>query len=246
MYFFQRSFMYYPKINRFNTSQNELSDKKEVFIQSTNGIFLRSWFYQNDKNKHTILLFHGNAGDLDNRIYKLNTFKNLNVNYLIISWRGYSGNKGKPTEQGLYDDARAAVQWLENRGIKKNSIVLYGESLGTGVAIEIAQREKFAGLILESPYTSIEDLAKKYYPFLPVRLLLKDKYQSNLKIKNLVSPVLVMHGELDNVVPFSMGKKIYENIPSKKYSYFSKFDTHMMQFNETLVTELRSFLKQTN
>lgn len=246
MYLFQRNFMYYPKVNRYGTSQNDLRDSKEVFIQSTDGILLRSWFYENNKNKTTILLFHGNAGDLDNRIYKLNAFKNLNVNYLIISWRGYSGNKGKPTEHGLYDDARAAIQWLENRGIKKNSIVLYGESLGTGVAIEVAQREKFAGIILESPYTSIEDLAKKYYPFLPVRLLLKDKYQSNLKIKNLISPVLVMHGELDNVVPFSMGKKIYENIPSKKYSYFSKFDTHMMQFNETLVAELRSFLKQTN
>ncbi len=100
------------------------------------------------------------------------------MNYLIISWRGFSGNKGSPTEQGLYSDARSALEWLQKNNISKNKIILYGESLGTGVAVEVAQNQKFAGIILESPYTSIVDAAKIYYPYLPVDLILKDKYLS--------------------------------------------------------------------
>ena len=106
----------------------------------------------------------------------------MNINFLLLAWRGFSGNKGKPTEQGLYQDARSAVKWLINEGVIEENIVIYGESLGTGVATEIAQNKNFAGVILESPFTSMIDLGKKYYPIFPVKLLLKDKYESEKKI----------------------------------------------------------------
>ena len=246
MYIFQRNFLYHPYKNNYLRGEKLNAEIKEIFIPSTEGITLKSWFYKNSNNKYTVLFFHGNAGELGNRIYKLNELKNLNLNYLIISWRGFSGNKGSPTEQGLYNDAKSAVEWLEKNNIKKNKIILYGESLGTGVAVEIGQNQDFAGIILESPYTSIVDAAKIYYPYLPVDLILKDKYLSLKKIKNINSPILLMHGGADIIIPIAMGKKLFNEIQSKKYGYFPESDRHMMTYNSELKFELQKFIKTLN
>ena len=189
---------------------------------------------------------HGNAGTLENRIYKINHLKNMDVNFLIIAWRGFSGNKGKPTEKGLYEDAKSAIRWLKNKGIKEENIIIYGESLGTGVATEIAQNKNFAGVILETPFTSMVSVGKSHYPFFPVSILLKDKYESDKKIKNIKSPILIMHGEVDKLVPFWMGKKLYNLANEPKYSYFSKYDDHMMEYNEKLLNELKKFIDSLN
>ena len=125
MYIFQRAFMYHPKVR--NTDPTTVQFKyHEVYINSETDIKLRSWYSYSDQNKKTILFFHGNAGELGARIYKLNKFNDLNLNFLIISWRGFSGNNGKPTEQGLYKDAQKAVEWLEEKGIKR--ILFFMES----------------------------------------------------------------------------------------------------------------------
>ena len=118
------------------------------------------------KKFKTILFFHGNAGSLENRTYKLNHFKDLKVNFLIIAWRGFSGNKGKPNEIGLYRDAKSAIEWLNLKGITEENIILYGESLGTGVAVEIAQYKNYAGVILESPYHFNDKYGKKILSFI--------------------------------------------------------------------------------
>jgi fermentation-respiration switch protein FrsA (DUF1100 family) len=246
MYVFQRNFLYQPDKNNYLRSEKLNADTKEISVPSTEGITLKAWFYKNPQNKYTVLFFHGNAGGLGNRIYKLNELKNLNLNYLIISWRGFSGNKGSPTEQGLYSDARSALKWLEKNNISKSKIILYGESLGTGVAVEVGQNQKFAGIILESPYTSIVDAAKIYYPYLPVDLILKDKYLSLKKIKNINSPTLIMHGGADIIIPIAMGKKLFDEVQSKKYGYFPQFDRHMMTYNSELKLELQKFIKTLN
>ena len=137
-------------------------------------------------------------------------------------------NKGKPTEQGLYEDANSAIRWLKTKGLDEKNIIIYGESLGTGVATEIAQHKNFAGIILESPFTSMIDAAKNKYPFFPIRFLLKDKFESDKKIKNIKSPILIMHGEVDEIVPFWMGKKMYAIANEPKYSYFSKYDNCLL------------------
>jgi hypothetical protein len=170
----------------------------------------------------------------------------MNINFLLLSWRGFNGNKGKPTEMGLYEDAKSAVRWLKSMGIEERDIIVYGESLGTGVAIEIGQNKKFAGIILESPFTSMIAVGKDKYPYLPVRFLLKDKYESDQKIKNIISPVLVMHGKVDNIVPFFMGKKIYELANEPKYFYFSDYDNHMMEYNNSLLKVLKKFIHSLN
>jgi fermentation-respiration switch protein FrsA (DUF1100 family) len=170
----------------------------------------------------------------------------MDINFLIIAWRGFSGNKGKPTEQGLYDDGKSAIEWLAKKGVREKDIILYGESLGTGVATHLAQNKNFAGIILETPFTSMIDAAKKFYPYIPVNLLLKDKFENKKNIKNINSPILVMHGEADQIVPFSMGKKIYEIANEPKYSYFTKYDNHMMEYDENLLKALKSFLDSLN
>ena len=135
------------------------------------------------------------------------------------------------------------MEWLKNNGVDENNIIIFGESLGTGIATEIAQKGNFAGLILETPFTSMVEAAKNFYPYIPVGLLLKDKYENQKKIKNINIPILVMHGEADKIVPFWMGKKIFDLANNPKYSYFTKDDDHMMEYDSNLVSMLNDFLK---
>ena len=246
LYFYQRNLLYHPDVNNYSNDRI-LVDIKKVKLQTSDNIELLGWYHEkNLKDFKTLVFFHGNAGSLENRIYKLNNFNDMNINFLIIAWRGFSGNKGKPSEQGLYEDGKSAINFLKKKGISEKNIILYGESLGTGVATHLAQNKDFAGIILETPFTSMIDAAKKFYPYIPVKLLLKDKYENHKKIKNINSPLLVMHGKKDQIVPFLMGKKIYEIANEPKYSYFTKFDDHMMEYDENLVLALKSFLKSLN
>ncbi len=241
-YFYQRNLLYHPSENNYQGDKINF-DYQEVFIEVEENIKLRSWFIKKDlKNFKTILFFHGNAGNLTNRIHKLNEISKLDLNILLISWRGFSGNFGKPTERNLYQDAQKSVQWLNKYGIENKNIFLYGESLGTGVATELGQDNSFAGIILESPFTSIANAAKIYYPYLPIDLLIKDRYDSIKKISNITIPILIMHGKKDKVVPFQMGLELFETANQPKYSYFSETDDHMMEFNKQLMYSLRKFL----
>ena len=238
--------MYNPNENNYFGDKLEVEIEK-VKITTSDNINLLGWFHKKDLKKFkTIVYFHGNAGELNNRIYKLNYFKSMDVNFLIIAWRGFSGNKGKPSEKGLYEDGKSTIEFLKNLGVIEKDIIIYGESLGTGVATEIAQSNKFAGLILETPFTSMIEAAKNFYPYIPVGLLLKDKYKNDKKIKNINIPILIMHGEADQIVPFWMGKTIYEIANQPKYSYFTKYDDHMMEFDENLVLTLEKFIKSLN
>ena len=238
--------MYLPTENNYFGDELTVTIDK-IKIKNDDNIELLAWYHEKDIEKYkTIFFLHGNAGSLENRIHKINHFNDMNVNFLIISWRGFSGNKGKPTENGLYIDAKSGVDWLKNKGIDEKNIIIYGESLGTGVATEIAQKNNFAGVILESPFTSMIATAKSKYPIFPIKLLLKDKYESDKKIKNIKSPILIMHGEVDKIVPFWMGKKLYELANQPKYSYFPKYDDHMMEFNRDLINSINSFIKSLN
>ena len=244
IYLYQRNLLYHPSENNYQEDKAQFS-YEEIKIDVNKEIQLKSWLIRKDFKKFkTLLIFHGNAGDLSNRIYKLNELNKLDINILLISWRGFSGNKGSPTEKNLYEDAEAAIKWLNEKKIKNDKIILYGESLGTGVAVEMGKRYSFNSLILESPFTSIENSAKIYYPYLPVKLLLKDRYDSISKIKMIKSPILVMHGKKDDVVPFNMGQKLFEEANQPKHSYFTTTDDHMMEFNYKLLNEIKNFIEQ--
>ena len=242
VYFYQRNLLYHPSENNYQNDTIQFNHQ-EIFIKVNDEIKLKSWIINKDlKNFKTLVFFHGNAGDLSNRIYKLNELDKLDINILLISWRGFSGNEGYPTEKNLYEDAEAAIKWLNKKKVSNSQIILYGESLGTGVAVEIASKNNFNSIILESPFTSIENSAKIYYPYLPVKFLLKDRYDSISKIKKINSPILIMHGRKDDIVPFFMGKKLFEKANSPKDSYFTDIDDHMMEFNSQLLNKIKDFI----
>src|SRR5210317_369715 len=243
IYFYQRNLLYHPNENNYS-GDKLIVDVENVKIQTSDNLSLNGWFHKKDlQNFKTLVFFHGNAGTLDNRIYKLNHFKDIDINFLIIAWRGFSGNKGKPTEEALYIDGRSAVEWIIDQGAKEENIILYGESLGTGIATEIAQNKNFAGVILETPFTSMINAAKEFYPYIPVNLLIKDRYENYKKIKNINIPILIMHGEQDTIVPFKMGKKMYQLANDPKYSYFTKHDDHMMVFDGPMIKTLKNFIE---
>jgi len=249
VFFFQRNLLYHPSVNNYLKNQvvNEPTEIEKVKITTEDKVELLGWFYNKNINKFkTILFFHGNAGSLENRTYKLNHFKDLKVNFLIIAWRGFSGNKGQPNEINLYKDAESAIKWLKTKGINEKNIILYGESLGTGVAVEVAQNKKYAGVILESPFTSMVNMGKKYYPFFPVHFLLKDKFESHKKIKNISVPILIMHGEVDKIVPYAMGKKMYELANEPKFFYSQEYGDHMIEYDEKLLLALKKFIQSLN
>ena len=248
-FFFQRNLLYHPSGDSYSKGMawEEPIEIEKVKIKTDADIQLLAWFYnENIKKFKTILLLHGNAGSLESRIYKLNHFKDLNVNFLIIAWRGFNGNEGKPSETGLYRDAKSAIKWLNLKGVTEENIILYGESLGTGVAVEVAQNKNYAGVILESPYTSMVNMGKKHYPLFPVRFLLKDKFESYKKIKKVSVPILVIHGKIDTIVPFAMGKKMYELANEPKFFYFQEYGDHMVDYDEKLLSVLKKFIQSLN
>jgi len=249
MSLFQRNLLYHPSLDNYlkDNLVAEPTKIEKVKIITKDKIDLIGWFYNKDIEKFkTIVFFHGNAGSLKNRTYKLNHFKHLDVNFLIIAWRGFNGNKGKPNEMGLYEDARSAVRWLNMKGAQDRNVILYGESLGTAVAVEIAQNKKYAGIILESPFTSMVNMGKKYYPFLPVSFLLKDKFESDKKINKISIPILVIHGKVDRIVPYEMGKKMYELANQPKFFYSQEYGDHMVEYDEKLLSALRQFIQSLN
>ena len=243
VYFKQRSLLYVPNIDKYSDEELVIN-VDEGFIENSDGNKLRSVFFKNPNNtNNTLLMFHGNAGPIENRFYKLNKLSKYNQNILLISWRSYSGNEGKPTEKGLYDDAMSAIKWLQTKGYKKEEIIIYGESLGTAVSIEIVQNEPFKGLILEAPFTSMVDAAKYHYPYLPVSWMLKDRYLSKDKIQNINIPLFVMHAKGDTIVPFWMGERIFELANKPKMNYFIEENEHLVTYNEELMKMMDDFYK---
>ena len=241
VYVKQRSLLYLPNIDNYDDELLTI-DVKKIFIQNSEGINLRSIYYQHPSDtKNTLVMFHGNAGPIENRFYKINHLSKYKQNILLISWRSFSGNKGNANELGLYDDANSAIKWLENKNISKKNIIIYGESLGTAVTLEIAQKEKFKGIILEAPFTSMIDAAKFHYPYLPVSMMLKDKFLSNEKIQNIKSPIFIMHARGDDIVPFWMGKQMYELANNPKQSYFINENNHLVTYDENLMNSMDIF-----
>ena len=140
---------------------------------------------------------------------------------LLPAYRGFSGNKGTPNETIIYKDSQIMIDWIKKKlSINDEKIVLYGESLGTGVAIHLGQNKKYKSIILEAPFTSIVDIAKKMYPIYPVKYLVLDKFDNLSKINNNISPMLFIHGKKDEIVPFNMGVELYNKTKIKKFNLY--------------------------
>lgn len=212
----QRHLMYIPNATRVAPASLGLAGAVEQVLEAPDGARLVAWRAPAKNGRPTILYFHGNAGNLAGRADRFARYQALGFGLLMMSWRGYSGSTGKPTEASNVADARLAYDTLVAAGVSPKDIVLYGESLGSGVAVQLAAERPVGAIVLDAPYTSIVDVALLSYPYLPVRPLLLDRYESEQHIKRVTAPVLVLHGERDAVIPARMGKDLYRIAPEPK------------------------------
>ena len=214
-YFAQRSLLYFPDRTRTPPAQAGLPEAEEVVLETFDGEKLIAWYVPAAEGKPVILYLHGNGGALVHRVRRFRGLIAGGNGLVALSYRGYGGSSGSPTEEGLLSDAAAAYAFAVAR-YPSNRIAVFGESLGTGLAISLAAEKPVARVILQAPYTSIVEIAAAAYPFLPVRFLLKDRYRSDERVGGVSAPVLVIHGERDRVVPIEYGERLYALIRAPK------------------------------
>lgn len=219
---FQRDLMYFPDGSpRVPPSHYEmLGGVQEVSFTTRDGLTLVAWYAPAPPNRPTVVMFHGNGGSLRGERYRLKHFKDAQMGALLVAYRGYSGNGGTPNEEGLYADARAALDWLEKGGVASASVVLYGISLGTGVATKMAAERQVAAVVLEAPYTSTVDVAAFRFPIVPVDWLMEDRFESLRRIGQVTEPLLVMHGSSDYVIPQRFGRQLFEAANQPKEGFW--------------------------
>ena len=220
---FQRKFIYFPyKLDKEFEFPRYVSQLEEVFITCGDGITINGLYAPGRESTPVVLIFHGNAGNITHRDVILQGFNQLGYSVLLIDYHGYGKSEGKPSEKNLYLDGKASLAWLSKEKNKKpEEIVLFGKSLGSGVAVELATENVFKGLILESPFTSIASVARSHFPYnlFPVSLLLMDKFDNATKIKRVHSPLLITHGTEDSIVDKEESKKLFKqaNMPKELY-----------------------------
>ncbi len=209
MYTAQRRFLYRPDPTRVSPAAIELLDVNEVTLGTPDGERLIAWHGVAQPGKKTILYFHGNAGNLAGRRDRTASYRKNGFGVLMLAYRGSSGSTGAVSEANYVADAQLAYDWLRAGGVAASDIVLYGESLGTGVAVRTAASNPVGGIILDAPYTAIVDIAASRYWLLPVRLLLTDQFDLLSYMGRVRAPLLVFHGALDPVVPVAMGRAVF-------------------------------------
>lgn len=207
---FQRSLLYYPDRSVPSRHASGVSDMDEVSLRTSDGLSLLAWYRPAAAGKPTLALFHGNAGHIGHRGVKVRPYLDAGLGVLLVEYRGYGGNEGAPSEDGLYRDGRAALKFLDGLGVPSTRTVLYGESLGSGVCVQMAREYPIGALVLESALTSVGDVAAHHYPYLPARWLALDRFDNLAKIPSVSVPVLIIHGERDRIVPIRFGRALFE------------------------------------
>ena len=208
--------LYHP-VKEIPESPGKLGIKyEEVNLKTSDGETLNAWYVPAQDAKVTVLYCHGNAGNI-HRLHKVKFFHEMGVNFFIFDYRGYGKSSGKPNEKGLYEDAAAAYDYLISRNdIDKSKIVVYGKSLGGPIAAELCLRREAIALILEGSFASVTMRAQQLYPFLPMKFLITQRYDTVVKIKNIHIPKLISHGKNDEVISFKHGEALFEAAPDPK------------------------------
>lgn len=193
---------------------------EEVVIDTPDGLALRSFYKEASPGRPTLVYFHGNSGTLTGASAASQPFAEARLGLLLVTYRGYAGHAGEPGEEGFYRDGDGAMAWLKAQGIAPNSTIIRGNSIGSGVATEMALRHKPAALILTAPFTSLPDVAADRLPIFPVRLLMRDRFENAAKLPKLSMPILIQHGTADNVVPFEQGLALSRSNPAAEFQRF--------------------------
>ena len=211
LFLMQDRMVYFPTRGIAATPADIGLTYEPVWLETTDGVKLSGWFVPVEEARGVVLFLHGNAGNISHRLDSIDTFHRLGLSVFIFDYRGYGQSEGKTSEQGTYLDGQAAWRYLvEQRQILPNEIILFGRSLGGAVAAWLAQKYSPGAIILESTFTSVPDVAAKHYPFLPVRLLARLKYNTLARLPEINCPVLIVHSPDDEIIPYSHGQQLFE------------------------------------
>ncbi len=207
----QSKFLYRPTRDVIVTPGNRGLDFEEVNFQSADGTALHGWYVPALDAPFTILLCHGNGGNVMHRLDSLEQFHGMGLSCFVFDYRGYGKSQGKPTEQGTYRDARAAYEWLtRTKGIPVDRIIILGRSLGGSIAANLATEVPAAGLVIEAAFTSFAEIGAKLYPYMPVRFFGRYKYDTRQSLAKVTCPVLIVHSRDDKLIPFAFGQHLFE------------------------------------
>jgi uncharacterized protein len=210
LFAFQRSLLYQFGSDVPDLARAGVEGFEAVEVKTDDDLTLISWYRAAAPGMATLLVTHGNAGHIGHRVGKLAAFADAGYGLFMVGYRGFGGNPGTPGEEGLYTDARAGLAWLEHHGVSPDHVVAYGESLGTAVAIEIASTAPLAAVVLESPYTSLADVASSHYWYMPfVSSLVTDRFEAIKVIGKVKAPVLMLHGKRDTIIPVRQAEELF-------------------------------------
>jgi len=237
MWKYQRQLMYHPDTAILAPEAYGLEPFEEHFAVTDDGIRIQCWLYRPKEGYPLVIYFHGNAGNLGNRAGIYGALAEKGFGVLAVSYRGYGKSEGSPTEAGLYADARAMLRLArEMTGTPMQRMILYGESLGTGVAVQMAMENPPGGLILQAPYTSVSNRGAELYPFMPVRFLVEDVYDSLSKIGRVRTPLLLLHGERDETIPTVHGRTLFASAADPKQAIYFPDVAHN-DFDSQVISE---------
>jgi hypothetical protein len=234
LYLMQSKFTFQPTRELIYNPGDIGLEYEKVQLKTPDNLLLSAWYIPAKDAEFTILFCHGNGGNMMHRLDTLNIFYELGINCLIFDYRGYGASQGKPTEQGVYADARTAYDWLINeKKISPENIILFGRSIGGSVSAHLANNVKVKGVILESCFTSYADIGRKFYPYMPVKLLAKYSFNTFEYVKKLKCPILVIHSRNDEIIPFELGLRLYEQAANEPKEFLEIFGSHNEGFLHT-------------
>ena len=232
MYAGQRSMMYFPDPSEPHPHDHGLPQMESIRIAVDEKVEILAWWHAPADEAHPVLVyFHGNAGHIGERDYKVRDMVEAGYGVLLATYRYNAGAGGKGSERALLADARRAIEFVKKHSIAEQRIVLYGESLGSGVAVAMATEHDVAGLVLESPYSSIADVAHSRYWFALAKWLLRDRFDSVARIGKVRAPILLLHGHADRTIPIRFAEKLYDAAPEPKEAHFYPDGGHVDLFD---------------
>ncbi len=249
LYLFQRQLLYLPSASRPDPREAGVPDMRAVRLATGDGLELLAWYKPPAPGRRLLVYLHGNAGHIGHRGFKARPFLDLGHGVLLVSWRGYGGNAGQPSEEGLLNDARAALAFAAEEGLAHRQVVLYGESLGSGVAVQLAAEAAGTGrpvgaVVLEAPFTSIAEVAQYHYFYVPARYMVADKFDSAARVSAVGAPLLVVHGERDRTVPVRFGRELFDAAAEPKEAAWLPEAGHNDLFDHGAAERVRRFLER--
>ncbi len=246
---FEDRFIFFPTAypGGYYRDAGSVPNLEDCWFTAEDGVKLHGWFAPADKPIATLVMAHGNAGNISHRLPIIKALRDIGFNVFMFDYRGYGRSEGSPDEEGVYRDGRAAFDYVVGRAdVDSSHTVLFGTSLGGAVVVDVATHRLAAGLILESTFSSAKDVARVAYPFLPVQFFLRAKFNSDEKIRSLHIPTLFLHGERDSIIPISLGRKLFEAANEPKTFYVVPGADHNDIFwvgGKAYLRQIRDFAK---